>query len=67
MALLLAAKRLISLDASAGMRSMAAVSAKLPDLPYDFGALEPFISGKVRHWDASGGPRLACCSHSYVY
>lgn len=46
MALFTCAKRLLSLDAVAGVRGMA-ITAKLPDLPYDFGALEPFISGKV--------------------
>lgn len=39
-----------------------AVSAKLPDLPYDFGALEPFISGKV----IPSGFCLVYFSHSYA-
>jgi len=47
MALLNCAKRLFLADALAGVRGMAIAPAKLPDLPYDFSSLEPYISGKV--------------------
>jgi Fe-Mn family superoxide dismutase len=37
--------------AAAAPRSLATVSAgpafKLPDMPYDYGALEPFLSGEI--------------------
>jgi len=47
MALLTCAKRLFLADALAGVRGMAIAPAKLPDLPYDFSSLEPYISGKI--------------------
>eukprot|EP00955_Chlamydomonas_euryale_P087934 364337-Chlamydomonas_euryale.AAC.8 len=49
MALRQASSRLLTAAAClpAGARGMSAAPAKLPDLPYDLGALEPVISGKV--------------------
>ncbi len=47
MALRACAKRLLSLDVAAAGAVRGLVTAKLPELPHSFGALEPFISGKV--------------------
>uniref|UniRef100_A0A7R9VNA0 Superoxide dismutase n=1 Tax=Chlamydomonas euryale TaxID=1486919 RepID=A0A7R9VNA0_9CHLO len=49
MALRQASSRLLTAAAClpAGARGMSAAPAKLPDLPYDLGALEPVISGKI--------------------
>jgi hypothetical protein len=51
MALRTAAHRLLSVIGSGSgqaVRGMASAPVKLPELGYDFGALEPVISGKVQ-------------------
>jgi Fe-Mn family superoxide dismutase len=47
MALKLAAQRLLSIGEASNSASRGITTFKLPELSYDFGALEPYISGKI--------------------
>ena len=60
MALRTAASRLGSLLVQDGAASQirGVATLKVPDLPYDFGALEPFVSGKARGDRCAAGLRL---------
>ena len=42
-----ASKLMVDQSGMAGMRGMAGLSLKLPDLPYGYSALEPAISGAI--------------------
>lgn len=62
MALRTAASRLGSLLVQDGAASQirGVATLKVPDLPYDFGALEPFVSGKARGDRCAAGAAAAC-------